>query len=300
MVPPYIVCLARSGSTWMYWWSPVRSAKAFTCSWVICVQAPAPSSCPTRRLSSSTVCTSAGISLTLSLPSSGGSAPRPLLRETILSGDGRLPRPDPASRLEPPPRVLPRPGWRRLPRALAGEGQGQGPLAVEIGVAVQGLEVLGALEVEVQVELPGEADAPVHLNGVATDLARRPADVRLGHRGGEGGVRRPGTQRPGGVVRGGVRLLHLEQHLGAGVLDRLEAADRLAELLPRSGVLDTHLQGLARRPQHLRAGSHGGLPEDVFEDRRGPADRADDLVASDRHVAQDDLPDAGGQVGRRH
>src|SRR6266545_2595146 len=52
-------------------------------------------------------------------------------------------------------------------------------LAVVEGVAEQRLQGLRALEVEVQIVLPGEADAAVHLDGVAADLARRQADVGL-------------------------------------------------------------------------------------------------------------------------
>src|SRR6266498_5904175 len=67
------------------------------------------------------------------------------------------------------------------PSPLWGEGRGEGgsrraaevpddQLAVELGIAVKGLEGLRPLEVQVQIVLPGEADAAVHLYGVAAHL----------------------------------------------------------------------------------------------------------------------------------
>ena len=80
--------------------------------------------------------------------------------------------------------------------------------------------------------LPGEADAAVDL-----DILRGDARIGLGAAGlGERGqdrqffVARGGG--PAGVVGGGLGRLHLEEHVGALVLDRLEAADGAAELDP--------------------------------------------------------------------
>ena len=98
-------------------------------------------------------------------------------------------------------------------------------LAVVLRVAVLDLERLGPLEVEVQVVLPGEADAAVHLDRLAADLARGIADVGLGDGGGDGRVLRARVERPRRVVDGGVRVLDLQQHLGALVADGLEGAD---------------------------------------------------------------------------
>src|SRR5579859_7003832 len=95
-----MVLRARSGSTWMYWWSPVTSAKAFTRSWVTSTHLPTPISWPTNALSSSMLRTSSGIS-------------------TSRGTD-----------------------WD----ASRGEPERDGALAVEVGVAVEWLQVLGALE----------------------------------------------------------------------------------------------------------------------------------------------------------
>src|SRR5829696_1028603 len=53
MVPPNGVSFARSGSTWIHWWSPVASAKASMSFWVTSCQSETPSSSPSACLSSS-------------------------------------------------------------------------------------------------------------------------------------------------------------------------------------------------------------------------------------------------------
>src|SRR2546426_8756215 len=104
-------------------------------------------------------------------------------------------------------------------------------LAVVLGVAEERLQRLRALEVEVEVVLPGEADAAVDLDGVAADLARGIAHVGLADGRGHGGVLGASVERPRRVVHGRMRVLRRHQHLGAAVTDGLEGADRLAELV---------------------------------------------------------------------
>src|SRR5215217_1128483 len=53
MVPPKGVSFARSGSTWIHWWSPVASAKASMSFWDTSCQPETPSSSPSACLSSS-------------------------------------------------------------------------------------------------------------------------------------------------------------------------------------------------------------------------------------------------------
>src|SRR5262245_42294763 len=55
MVPPKGPVLARSGSTWIHWWSPVASAKALISAWVTVCHSPTRVSVPTSCLSSSTL-----------------------------------------------------------------------------------------------------------------------------------------------------------------------------------------------------------------------------------------------------
>src|SRR5436190_21995126 len=53
MVPPNGPDAARSTSTWIHWWSPVASAKAFTRPWSTSSHSLLPSSWPLRPVSSS-------------------------------------------------------------------------------------------------------------------------------------------------------------------------------------------------------------------------------------------------------
>src|SRR4051812_35533958 len=54
MVPPNGPLLARSGSTWIHWWSPVASANMFTWSWVTSCQSLEPRCSPSCALRSLT------------------------------------------------------------------------------------------------------------------------------------------------------------------------------------------------------------------------------------------------------
>ena len=115
------------------------------------------------------------------------------------------------------------------------------PLAVPAGVAEHRRVGLAALEEEVEVVLPGEADPAVHLDRGVGDAPAGVGGVGLGHRGGQRQRLGLGVGGPGGAVDGGARVLGLQQHLGAAVGDRLVGADRPAELLAVFGVLDRHL-----------------------------------------------------------
>ncbi len=103
-----------------------------------------------------------------------------------------------------------------------------------------------------RVVLPGAADAAEHLDAVL-DVGLRGGDTDArgqGRRNGELGL--IGIRRGAGGVGGGhLGLLGAAQHLRAQVLDGLEAADRLAELLAHLGVGDRGVQ----RP----SGDAGGL-----------------------------------------
>src|SRR5215831_16215387 len=98
---------------------------------------------------------------------------------------------------------------------------------MELCVAEKRLERLRALHVEMQVVLPGEADAPMHLDAVAAHLAGRVAHVGLADGGGLAGVLCSRGQSPCRVVDGSMRVLDLQQHLRAAMTDGLEGAHRL-------------------------------------------------------------------------
>ena len=66
---------------------------------------------------------------------------------------------------------------------------------------------------------------------------------------------------PRRVVRGRLARLDLEQHVGALVLDRLERADRTAELHAVLRVLDRHVEHELRAAHHLVGERDRGLVE---------------------------------------
>ena len=124
--------------------------------------------------------------------------------------------------------------------------------------------------------LPGEAHAPVHLNGgpgvgdgrlVGQHLGPRDAALEQLAPGaaGHGGLRRGDVGRVGQAGRGvhrGPGHLGAHQHVGAHVLDGLEAADRLAELLAFLGVGHGEVEHRRGVPDLERRREHGaGAPE---------------------------------------
>ena len=115
------------------------------------------------------------------------------------------------------------------------------PFAVPLGVAEDRRVGAAALEEEVEVVLPGEADAAVDLDRGVGNAPAGVGGVGLRHRGGQRQRLGLGVGGPGGAVDGGAGVLGLQQHLRAAVGDRLVGADRAAELLAVFGVLDRHL-----------------------------------------------------------
>jgi hypothetical protein len=141
----------------------------------------------------------------------------------------------------------------------------------------------------VRVVLPGEADAPVHL-----DVELRIADVggqRLG--GGDRARQREllGVPRrgPGGVPGGGRGQLGGDEHVGAVVLHGSIGADDPSELLAGLGVVGCHLDALVST-----AGRFGGR-EGAGECQcpRPPVRKDGDRLK--RHAFE---PDSGGPPRR--
>src|SRR6185295_1621361 len=127
------------------------------------------------------------------------------------------------------------------------------PLAMMGGVAERELRALRALEVEVQVVLPGEADAAVELDTRRGHAPEGVGDVGLGHADREWSLRRVLVECPRRVVGDGLAVLHVHQHVGRAVLDALVGADRAAEGLADLRVLDRHVEHLLGPPAHLGA-----------------------------------------------
>src|SRR5688572_2668756 len=164
-------------------------------------------------------------------------------------------------------------------------------LAMIGGVAEQGFGDVRALEPEVQVELPGEADAAVDLDGAARGSA---VDVRERGLGDRGGARALARGAVGGVCRvphERARGLDVGHHLGQEMLDRLKGADLPPELLADPRVLERHLERPCRAPEAVGRDAETGEIGEPLEKRPGgalaPEDRVPcDVCAPQRHGAE--------------
>ena len=99
-----------------------------------------------------------------------------------------------------------------------------------------------------QAGLLGVAGGPEDPDGVEAVLDEALGDLELGHRRGRGGVLAPRLQ-PGVAIDQQPAGLQPDGHVDDPVRDRLELADRLAELLPRPRVLDAAVELAAHRAQ---------------------------------------------------
>ena len=119
-------------------------------------------------------------------------------------------------------------------------------------------DAVRAPEIQMRIVFPGDSDAAEHLNAVLR-VRLRGVDARSrGHRHCDGQLPLVGiAHRSRSVGRGHRGLLGAQQHLGAHVLDGLETADRLAELLAHLRVLRRGLQRPARQPGGFGR-QHGG------------------------------------------
>src|SRR5262245_60055166 len=95
----------------------------------------------------------------------------------------------------------------------------------------------GALEVEVHVAIPCEAEPTVELYALFCSEQERVARVRLRSTGEHLGARWVVFARRGCAHGEASRVLACDHHVHDGVLDRLEGADGTAELKARRGVV---------------------------------------------------------------
>src|SRR5690606_3796794 len=159
----------------------------------------------------------------------------------------------------PPPSRL-----RRL-----GPGERLQRVQVLVGRAHAQLERQQPPEAVADVELVGHAHAAVQLDRLLADPARGLADHDLGARDrlpARGGIAALTGGR--GQVGHRTRLFDLHVHVGHAVLQRLEAADRRAELHAVAGVLHGRGQGAVEHAQRIGAQRRDPEVERLVE-RRG-------------------------------
>src|SRR5690349_6943110 len=95
---------------------------------------------------------------------------------------------------------------------------------------------LGALEVQMGIVIPGEADATVDLNVLGSRKEVCVGACRLREARGDRNFVRILRGGKRGILRSRSRRLHLEQHVGTAMLDCLEATDRSTKLVAEFGI----------------------------------------------------------------
>src|SRR3984957_16217617 len=103
-------------------------------------------------------------------------------------------------------------------------------LTVPRSVPVQDLVDLGPAYEEVHVVFPGEADAPMELQRLTTEMGKGVIDVGPGGGHGLGRVGQAVGEGQGGVMSCGPHALQVQEEIGHAMLDGLEASDGPAEL----------------------------------------------------------------------
>ncbi|CFS00009.1 Uncharacterised protein [Mycobacterium tuberculosis] len=133
-----------------------------------------------------------------------------------------------------------------------GLGQRRNPTQPAPGSTEEPTDSVGPAQIQMRVVLPGAADTTEHLDTVlGVGFGGVDADAR-GHRRGDRKLGAIGIGCGAGRIGGGhIGLLGTAQHLSTQVLDSLEAADRLAELLPHLGVGNRGIERPSSHPGRL-------------------------------------------------
>src|SRR5262245_14024068 len=168
--------------------------------------------------------------------------------------------------------------------------------AMECRIAEDHLVRVRALEPQLEVELPGEPDAAVHLDRAPRRPAVDVAEARLRHRRGARCLARSLIPGVGGVPHERPRRLHVGHHLGGDVLDGLERADLAPELLAHLRVLHRHLDGALRTAQAVGRDADRGEVEEPRQERPPLSLDADQRGLRHCDVLQHQLAEAPGEV----
>ena len=161
------------------------------------------------------------------------------------------------------------------PASTRGRSSVAESLPVVRRVAERQLVELGPLQEQVEVVLPREADAAVHLQRRRHHPLRRVGAPDLRGRRGDRRVGVVGADAPCRPVDARAHPLDVDEHVGAAVLHGLEAPDRAAELDPLLRVLDRHLErpGPRRRASRPRRTSRPGRASAATASRPAEAAR---------------------------
>ena len=152
-------------------------------------------------------------------------------------------------------------------------------------------------QVEVQVVLPGDADAAVELRALLHQLGGVVAEVRRRRAHDLGRVGIGVLHDAGGELGDAVRGLQPHLHVGEPVLDRLVRRQRPAERAAVGEVLERELDDPVERANGLRALQHDGELQLPFDGRRRGVDVADDVRRGHAHAVEAHRGEAADEVG---
>ena len=122
-----------------------------------------------------------------------------------------------------------------------------------VGVSITKRPTLGAAVIELDVVLLHVAVAAVEVKPAFRGALRVLGREQERHRTEVGGVVATGVERPGRFAGEQLRAVERDRDVGQRVLDRLERADRLAELVALGDVLAGDARG---RPDRRRRARH--------------------------------------------
>jgi len=157
---------------------------------------------------------------------------------------------------------------------------------VEVRRAELVLDHRPALEVVADGELHGDADAAMRLDCVLPDEVDRAGNLRLGQAHGRLALVRRQVELQRAHQRHRGDLFDLDENVRHAVLQHLELADRLAELLALFDVVERALVQLVAHPAGLAADRHGRFVGEQF-DQVDPA--GDVRITGDGDVLEVDL-----------
>ena len=157
-----------------------------------------------------------------------------------------------------------------------------------VGVSEEELGLLGPSEEELHVVLLGETDTTVDLVAQRSYSAASLAYPGLRHRDLTVALQAL-AHAPGGLVGDEPRPVYVGRHVGAVVLNGLEAPDGPSKLHPVLGVVDGYLQHLLGVADHLGAFADGASAEGLLDYRPALVDVAQDVGPRDTDVIELDL-----------
>src|SRR6185437_4554258 len=176
-------------------------------------------------------------------------------------------------------------------------------VGMEIGIAEQFLADAGAFHEKADVELVGHAHAAMHLHALLHRAGRGRAGARFRHRNGGGGVFKIAVQFLQRVEHSGAGDLDIDIELGGAVLERLEFADSLAELLSFLQIIHRASEHLFAQADHFGRDRAAPDIEDAFEQRKALIDFAEHMIGGDFDIVELDprgivRVDHDGALGR--